>query len=158
MIKFSFLILFTCSIGLSFAQETLDVPVEIESLKDAECLSAVLKLEGHLYKTDLNKPNTPENFYYGLEPKELEKKYPYLIVTTEEGKKIKYDQMIPILVEALQESVELMQQETLKREGLELEFTNYKITMENRLQQMQYQLDMFKSELSGLYESRSVGE
>ena len=157
--KFAFLAAFLLFVyGNVTAQDANEGPVEIESLKDSKCLESVLKLQGYLYKTDLNKPNTPENFYYGVEIKGVEKNYPYLIELTESGKKIKYDQLIPILVEALQESVELLEEESTKRENLELEFANYKITMDNQLRQMQYQLDMFKSELSGFYDSKSVGE
>ncbi len=63
---------------------------------------------------------------------------------------------MPILVEALEESVELLDAEKEKRVNLEEEFANYQITMENHLKQVQYQIDLLRSELSGFYESKSV--
>jgi hypothetical protein len=156
MKKFSYLIVLVFGGLVVQAQEKQSEPVEIESLKDAECLKAILGMEGYLYKTGLNQPNTPENFYYAIDTKGVEEEYPYLIVETEKGKEIKYERMMPILIEALEESVERLEVETENRVRLEEEFVNYQVTVENHLIQMQYQIDLLKSELSGIYETKSV--
>lgn len=156
--KYTFLLMFCFTFVAVQAQKKQSGPVEIESLKDADCLKAVLGMEGYLYKTDLNKPNTPENFYYGIDLKGVEEEYPYLIETSEEGRHIRYDRMIPILVEAIEESNERLEVEASKRKELEYEFGNYKITMENHLKQIQYQLDFLRSEMSGLNESGATDQ
>ena len=156
--KFSYLVLFLLVSVIVQAQEKQNEPVEIESLKDAECLTAVLGMEGYLYKTDLNKPNTPENFYYGIDLKGVDEKYPYLVEVTDKGKEIKYDRLVPILVEAIEESNERLNEEIAVRTKLEDDFANYKITMENHLRQMQYQIDLLNSEVSGINESKPTNQ
>lgn len=135
-----------------------DEPVVVEELTDHECLENILGLEGFLFKTDLNDPNTSEYLNYGLSLRQVEKDYPYLIKNGPEGKYIAYDQLIPILVEALEETSDLLNEEKVQRLKMAEDYANYKITMENHLQQINYQLQMLKSEVEGFNASHSVDQ
>ena len=73
-----------------------------------------------------------------------------------DGKYIAYDQMVPLLLEALEHTSRLIETENGKRLRLEEEYSNYKIYMENNLQQINYQLQTLQSEINGLNESMSV--
>ena len=128
----------------------------VEELTDHECLKNVLGFEGFLFKTDLNDPNTSEFLNYGLSLHQVEKDYPYLIKIGPEGKYIAYEQFIPILVEALEETSDLLNEETVKRMKMAEDYANYKITMDNHLQQLNYQLGVLRSEIEGINDSQPV--
>jgi hypothetical protein len=130
--------------------------IVVEELTDHECLKNVLGFEGFLFKTDLNDPNTSEFLNYGLSLHQVEKDYPYLIKAGPEGKYIAYEQLIPILVEALEETFDLLNEETVKRMKMAEDYANYKITMDNHLQQLNYQLGVLRSEIEGINENQSV--
>jgi hypothetical protein len=119
-------------------------------------LKNVLGFEGFLFKTDLNDPNTSEFLNYGLSRHQVEKDYPYHIKAGPEGKYIAYEQLIPILVEALEETSDLLNEETVKRMKMAEDYANYKITMDNHLQQLNYQLGVLRSEIEGINESQPV--
>lgn len=135
-----------------------DEPIVVEELTDHECLQNVLGLEGFLFKSDLNDPNTSEFLNYGLSLRQVEKDYPYLIKVGPSGKYIAYDQFIPILVEALEETTDLLNEEKVQRMKMAEDYANYKITMENHLQQINYQLQMLRSEVEGVNASHSLDQ
>ena len=151
------LVLMSC-IQLAIGQsDAAKQPVVIEPLKDSECLNKVLNLESYLFKTSLNDLNTPEFLYYGIDPVEVKERFPYLVTKDSSGNHtIKYERFTPILIEALEEMNELHVKEQKKRIRLEEDFENYKITMENHLNQLNYQLEMLKSEIDGINEGLGV--
>lgn len=154
-----FLVTFWQCCGTAFSQQdTVKLPLVVENLRDSKCLSSILKMEGYLFKSDLNKPNTSEFLYYGLDPKAVEDEFPYLIEKKGEDKLIRYQMLIPILVEALEESQELLQQEENDRRKLEEDFENYKILIQNQLVQMNYQIERLTSEIDGLNQSQTIGQ
>lgn len=159
MIKYLSLFVICLSSVLGQAQNNQrNELIVVEELTDHECLENVLGLEGFLFKTDLNDPNTSEFLNYGLSLRQVEKDYPYLIKIGPEGKYIAYEQLIPILIEALEEISDLLNEETVKRMKMEEDYANYKITMDNHLQQLNYQLGVLRSEIEGINESRSVNQ
>ena len=133
-----------------------DEPIVIEELSDKESLENLLGFDGFLFKDDLNNPNTSEFLNYGLSLSQVEKDYPYLIKKGPEGKYIAYEQLVPILIQALEETSEQINEEKALRMKLEENYSNYQITMENHLQQINYHLQLLKDEIEGLNETKLV--
>lgn len=159
MKKYLGLFIICCSTLYVQAQEESkknDEPIVVENLVDKECLENILGLDGYLFKDGLNQPNTSEFLNYGLNLRQVEKDYPYIVKRGPEGKYIAYEQFVPILIEAIEETSERINKEQALRMKLEEEYANYQITMENHLQQVNYQLQILRSEIEGLNESKSV--
>ncbi|MGK0383360.1 MAG: hypothetical protein ACJAVL_000081 [Bacteroidia bacterium] len=135
--------------------ENRDAPIVIEELSDKESLKNLLGFDGFLFKDDRNNPNTSEFLNYGLNLRQVEKDYPYLIKKGPEGKYIAYEQLVPILIQALEETSEQINEEKALRMKLEENYSNYQITMENHLQQINYNLQLLKGEMEGLNETKS---
>ena len=152
----SLVVLVFCCVLSQAQTEKVDEPIVIEELLGEECHKNLMRLEGYLYKPDLNKPNTSEFLNYGLKLSKVEKVYPYLVKEGPDGKYIAYEQIIPMLLEALEESNNLLNNETGHRLKLEEDYENYKIHVENNLQQMNYQIQVLQSEIEGINESKSV--
>lgn len=152
-----FVICFSSVLGQA-QNKKIEEPVVIEELTDHECLQNVLGLEGYLFKTSLDDPNTSEYLNYGLNLRQVEKDYPYLIKKGPAGKYIAYEQLVPILVEALEETSDLLNEEKVQRLKMAEDYANYKITMENHLEQINYQLQMLRSEIDGFNASHSVDQ
>ena len=158
MLKYISILLFCFSSLISEAQTAnkINESIVVEELSGEECFDNLIGLEGYLFKDDLNNLNNSEHLNYGLETKKVEKLFPYLIKQGPKGKYVAYEQMIPMLIESLEHASELINTERGKRLRLEDEYQNYKIYMENNLQQINYQLQALQSEINGLNESKSV--
>jgi hypothetical protein len=155
-VLFIVLMLMNC-IGSVMAQsDSVLTPIVVEELKDSDCLEDLLGLEGFLFKTDLNAPNTSEHIYYGLDPKKVKKLFPYMLDDSGGFDNVKYERLTPIIIQALEELNELYLLEQEKRMRLEEDYNNYKITMENAFGQVNYQLELLRSEVQGINEGLSV--
>ena len=152
MLKYIGVVVFCFSsfLGLGQNAEKSNEPIIIEELSGEDCFSNLIRLEGYLFKDDLDSLNTPEYLNYGLKTKKVEKVFPYVVKNGPDGKYVAYDQLVPMLIEAVEETSNLIDAERGKRLRLADEYANYKIYMENNLQQINYQLQALQSEMNGL--------
>ena len=157
MLKYTVLLAFCFSTLSAFSQnEKVTSLIIVDEVVGEDCFENLNGLEAYLFKDDVNNLNNSAHLDYGLKIKKVEKVYPYLVKEGPDGKYIAYDQMVPLLLEALEHTSRLIETENGKRLRLEEEYSNYKIYMENNLQQINYQLQTLQSEINGLNESMSV--